>query len=671
MAKLLGSLSVGDKVKFGKIYNVPIVWKISDKNHAGYPANAVSLITEKVIKCLAFDATESGGDSNRQSYGNNRYQFSNLLQWLNSAAAAGTWYTAKHTYDQSPTKARCANYNGYDNIAGFLNAFTADERAALLDTTVTVNKATVDGGGQETVTSKIFLLSYAEFGLDQQESEQAEGTRHALFTQGSGGNAGRIAMPTTECVADSDYQASGFNVGAGWYHWSRSPRVSNSSPVRVVYTDGSTNNHHAYSGIRGLRPACNLLSTYLVSDLPDGDGCYTVLYNEPPTVPGVINVPSTVAGGAQIGITWGQSTDPEGTNVTYRLERRIDTGPWTLVYSGANRTYADTAQVGVTEIRYRVKAVDGDNVESDWQTSGPIAISQKQPPSIPASINVPGQAHTGGSVLVQWGPSVDPDGGDLEYILERMVNDGEWMQIYAGENMAFSDTAPIDAETLQYRVRSKDYLNLYSIYKVSNIVSIVSNFMPTISGQDADLGAFSDSFDGYDYTIDDEDSPSVTVQEIINNSIIHRTYQPNLGEEQHLDITGIDWQKIGNGNHTIKIVATDTGGATTTRTLTFYKDVDAIELKTNKLIANAKPSGVLVNVLGQFPTGSILTVMAANNANDDDPAWENVTGSLGSKYFFDNAAKTDANWALQFHVTLLRGTAVLPCYITDVLGGFA
>ena len=47
MAKALSSLAVGTLVKdTGTLYNgKPIVWKIADKGHAGYPANSVTLIT--------------------------------------------------------------------------------------------------------------------------------------------------------------------------------------------------------------------------------------------------------------------------------------------------------------------------------------------------------------------------------------------------------------------------------------------------------------------------------------------------------------------------------------------------------------------------------------------------------------------------------------------------
>ena len=92
MAKALSSLAVGTLVKdTGTLYNgKPIVWKIADKGHAGYPANSVTLITERIISLKCFDAIESGNsDSNRRSYGNNRWIYSNIRRWLNSQAAAG------------------------------------------------------------------------------------------------------------------------------------------------------------------------------------------------------------------------------------------------------------------------------------------------------------------------------------------------------------------------------------------------------------------------------------------------------------------------------------------------------------------------------------------------------------------------------------------------------
>jgi hypothetical protein len=669
MSKALSTLNVGDKIKIGSLYGNPIVWKIADKNHAGFPSDSVTVISDRIIKIAAFDGKEaSNADASRKTMGNNRYLYANLLQWLNTANAANAWYTAQHSADAAPTTANCNNYNGYDTVAGFLNGWTADEKALLLDTTVVVNKASVDGGGQENVTSKVFLPSYAEVGLT---GDSSEGSILPLF---SSGNASRVAYPSADAVANSNYTSSSLNVNTGWYWWCRSPYVSSSYFVRFVDTDGSTDYSDAYDGLRGVRPAWNLLSFNLVSDTVDGDGCYTMIYNEPPTVPGYLTPDTTtVSGGGTLDLSWGESTDPEGTAVSYTLERKVDTGSWTAVYvKGSGRTYTDTAPVGASTMQYRVKAIDADNVESDYRTSAIITVTANQPPSIPESITVPVEMGIGGPVSVEWGISTDPDGGVLIYLLEVSIDDTDvWTQIYSGEERAYTDTAPAaGALTLKYRVRAKDQLNMYSAYRNSGIVTLIASWPPVISGQDGDLGVFGDSFTPYEYTVTEQDDSPVSVTEYIDE-VGFRTYNPALGEAQQFNITGNNWMKILNGTHTVKIIATNASGVSATRILTFSRDVRVLEFYTDPLNADSMPSAVTCNIQGSFPTGSSLTVLASNNANDAEPFWQDITGSLGAKAYFTNTEKTASSWGVSFHITLNRGTATLPCYITSVGGGFA
>lgn len=192
MAQSLNALAVGALVKdTGTLYNgKPIIWKIADKGHTGYPSGAVTLITERIISLKCFDAIESGNsDGNRRSYGNNRWTLSNVRQWLNSQAAAGKWYSAQHSADAAPTNANVwSNYNEYDAEAGFLAGFSANFVAALLSTTHTVGKASVDGGGTESCTDKIFLATCTEVGLS---GDVTAGSKLALFSD----NNSRSCLP--------------------------------------------------------------------------------------------------------------------------------------------------------------------------------------------------------------------------------------------------------------------------------------------------------------------------------------------------------------------------------------------------------------------------------------------------------------------------------------------
>jgi len=276
----ISNLSVGDLVKdtATKYYGSPIIWVIADKNHAGYPTDSVTLLSKYILTLKCFDAMEPSNDnSTRRNYGNNRYIHSNIRQWLNSAAAAGAWYTtAQHSADAPPTNANVeGNYNEYDAEAGFQNDFSANFRNALLSTSLTVVKASADGGGTETVTDKVFLLSRTEVGLANEG--YAEGSKLALFSD----NTSRQAYPTALCVSNSEYtDATSLKTDSPWRWWLRTPSASSACRVRRVDPDGSLNYASALDGRNGIRPACNLPSSILVSDTPDEDGAYIIQWRD-------------------------------------------------------------------------------------------------------------------------------------------------------------------------------------------------------------------------------------------------------------------------------------------------------------------------------------------------------------------------------------------------------
>ena len=170
-------------------------------------------MTNQIIKLLCFDATEpSNGNSDRRNYGNNRYIWSNLRQWLNSDAGAGKWYTAQHSADQAPDSSHVASgWNPYNTIAGFLNGFTANERAALLATTITVGKSSTDGGGTETCVDKVFPLSCTEVNLS---GDHVCGSKLAIFSD----NSSRIATVSASAAANSNYDV---DANQAWYYWLR------------------------------------------------------------------------------------------------------------------------------------------------------------------------------------------------------------------------------------------------------------------------------------------------------------------------------------------------------------------------------------------------------------------------------------------------------------------
>lgn len=386
MSKTLGSLTVGAKIEvpvlsaYQSRFGSKIVFKIADKNHSGYPSNSVTLITEKIIQLMCFDAKEpNNSNGDRKQYGNNRYQHSNILQWLNSNATAGAWYSAKHSADAPPTNANVwNNYNEYDAWAGFLAMLDPKFVAELLTTTQTVARNTVtDGGSYETVTSKMFLPSTTEVGLAN-ENNIAEGTLLALFSN----DASRVAYPTAQCVSNSEYTNSNFSTSKGWYWWLRTPNSSNAYNVRYVNSGGSLGNDNVYDGGGGVRPLCNLKSSILVSDSPNSDGNYTVIYNSAPSAPPSITAPKQCYSGQNIEISCAAATDPDGDALTYVFERSANSGSWTQVQSSAARTFSEMVSTAWNTLQYRVKAVDTAGNSSAYTTSGAIAVIHNQPPVI-------------------------------------------------------------------------------------------------------------------------------------------------------------------------------------------------------------------------------------------------------------------------------------------------
>lgn len=251
----ISNLTVGMKVKTS-YDGSDLVFLIADKNHTGYPSNSVTLVTENILSKKCFDGRESNNtDVDRKNNGNNRYLYSNLLQWLNSSVVSG-WYGAKHSTDSPPSIAN-TNSNPYDTVAGFLTGFGNNFINALQNTNCLTAKNTItDSGGSETITSKFYLASNTEVGLAN-ENNIVEGVKLALFSD----NASRIAK----------YSDTAF------YWWLRTPYSLNSCGVRVVYSSGGSDYNLACGGDNGVRPFCNVLNTMQVSSTADTNGIYTIL----------------------------------------------------------------------------------------------------------------------------------------------------------------------------------------------------------------------------------------------------------------------------------------------------------------------------------------------------------------------------------------------------------
>jgi len=108
---------------------------------------------------IQFDAPEpsNSDDSDRKNYGSNRWRDSAIRQWLNSSAAAGSWWTAQTNTDAAPTRP-----TGWVDWPGFLKCLPESLASFLQPVKVQTATANVDSSVVDTTYDKVWLPSKEE-----------------------------------------------------------------------------------------------------------------------------------------------------------------------------------------------------------------------------------------------------------------------------------------------------------------------------------------------------------------------------------------------------------------------------------------------------------------------------------------------------------------------------
>lgn len=183
------------------------------------------------------------------------------------------------------------------------------------------------------------------------------------------------------------------------------------------------------------------------------------------SMPTTLTIPKLVKGRSAL-IEWSAVNGAD----SYILQRKTSAGgSYSQRYSGTNTYFDDQIQPRYTVYGYRVCAVSGET-QSDWNTSDDItaitAPNQPGYPEIPDTINV-GETYT-----VTWtAPSVTAVEG---YELQRKVNDGDYITVYKGANLSYTDTAQYTWTKVQYRVAAYTDGDVYSAtWAASDIRTIV------------------------------------------------------------------------------------------------------------------------------------------------------------------------------------------------------
>lgn len=194
--------------------------------------HSMTLLPVRLVTNLQFDATEPGNpDANRAQYSCNRWDWSAIRQWLNSAAAPGEWWTAQHEYDAAPAYAA--------TLAGFMADLPADFLNAVAPARLTTALSNADGGGSVETVDRFWLPSRTEIFGDANNGV-AEGVQMAKYIDAT--DADRIK-----------YNSAG--TASGWAL--RSSNRSNSYNIVNVSANGIMQElswSSAWSG--GIVPAC-------------------------------------------------------------------------------------------------------------------------------------------------------------------------------------------------------------------------------------------------------------------------------------------------------------------------------------------------------------------------------------------------------------------------------
>lgn len=162
-----------------------------------------------------------------------------------------------------------------------------------------------------------------------------------------------------------------------------------------------------------------------VIDVLPGENGYSGIYNyydiitqspvnEAPSAPGNFVLPytnSVLTKGKKDTVYWGESTDPDGDNITYSLETSYNGGTWSQAYFGSYNTteFAPTANSG--SVQFRVRATDSKGANSAYTYSNYFNINNNTAPNPPGNFTTPTTSLTAGSKTdINWGISTDPDG---------------------------------------------------------------------------------------------------------------------------------------------------------------------------------------------------------------------------------------------------------------------
>lgn len=236
-------------------------------------------------------------------------------------------------------------------------------------------------------------------------------------------------------------------------------------------------------------------------------------------------------------------------------------------------TYCETCQ---TSCESGCQSTCQTSCQTSCESSCQTGAQTNTAPTTPSTIAVPNEIKGGDTIIIQWGTSSDSNLSG--YILQKKTDSGTWTQIYKGSSRSFSDTVAVGTGTVQYRVKAYDSYGVESGYRTSNLITVVNNSTPVISGKDTDLGGKKAPFI-IDVSVSDRDNDPVDIVAKLNGSVIKTITNAKKDSNYTIRIEGDTFNKLAlNARNEIEISATD-GKATSYRRYYFTRVNSAPEIK--------------------------------------------------------------------------------------------
>ena len=259
-------IKVGDYVKMGAYNNASILWRCVSIDN-----NGPLMLADKIVDTLAYDAKTNDNSNSkshsrsykRDDYGSNYWKDSNMRSWLNSTAAEGKvdWLCGN-----PPKDGYVSGVGAYNEKAGFLNAFSKSEIAAMKTVTQRslvshpeYNKGIVDGDANSD------LLYYTDISeaVANYDSSYFETTTEKVFL---------LDVKQANAVWKNlkGYYVAYNKDGMAWPYWLRTPVTDCNHDMRYISSSGQVGRYAPWYSDLGVRPAFYLDSEYFVTTSGSG-----------------------------------------------------------------------------------------------------------------------------------------------------------------------------------------------------------------------------------------------------------------------------------------------------------------------------------------------------------------------------------------------------------------